>query len=413
MLAVCQPAVPAYAALKSVLQITIGPSPLIVDLNFAANTFTGCASLTSCLTVTRTTAETCKDASGNITYQTSGNACITSGGLQIWASATNLELQSAMASTWTTGGTTSAINATPPDGVANTATTLTDNSGNTGHSFTAPVFTAVSGTTYTVSCFIQAGTLGFAQISQGNGIMSGNGAVNVNLSTGATATVGSNITSFGSEAYVNGWWRVWSRWAATASTTGSIFISMVTSNAAARAQAYVGSGSTIQLWGCQVEANTVMTPYIPTTTASVARNTDNIAVASASLLETTLNAATGTIVVNTNSQSPFLSAAAATIVDANGTIFLGKTTTNTLTTAVGASLSTATTGTWTGANDSGLAWDGTGGTLQLNAGTKATDAQARTPATTFHLGSTSGSSAVFQGSITRLRAYNDKEATPQ
>ncbi len=94
-------------------------------------------------------------------------------------------------------------------------------------------------------------------------------------------------------------------------------------------------------------------------------------------------------------------------------MLLGKTTGNLGTTSVGATLSTGNTGTWTGANDLGLAWDATGGIIQLNAGTVATDATARTPASTFHVGSTSGSSAFFNGYITRLTGYNTKLAFPQ
>ncbi len=409
-------AVPAYAALKSVLQITIG-SALVVDLNFASNTATGCSDLTtSCLTVTRTTAETCTDASGTITYQTSGNACITTAGLAVWPASTNLQTHSALDSGWTLSNATAAINVTPPDGNANTGTTLTDNNTSGSHNDSGPTITVVNGTLYISSCYFHDGTssgLGFAQIAMANAINSANSGANINLTTGAVANIAS-ATGIATNAG-NGWWRLAVRWAATANASGAVSVVMVTSNAATRFLSYVGTNSTIQVWGCQTEAQSnFVTPYIPTTTATVTRNADNIAVASASLLETTLNAATGTVVANVQQvNTHFGSEVASTVIDSNGTIFLGKTSTNTLTTAVGASLSTATTATWTNATDAGLAWDASGGTLQLQAGTKATDAQARTPATTFHLGSTSGSSAFFFGNITRLRAYNDKEATPQ
>ncbi len=389
---------------------------LIVDLNFASNTFTGCASLTSCLSVTRTTAETCKSSAGAITYQTSGNACITTAGLAVWQASTNILIHSAQDSGWTQNTLASAnLDATPPDGVANTATTMTDNSTNLAHYYQSPNVTVVSGTTYVSSCFVNPGTLGFVQLTQANGIQSSNGYANFNLTTGAVTVGGVGNTALAAEAYSGGWWRVATRWNASASASGGIFVAMAQSAAATRLLAYVGSGSTIQVWGCQVEASLYQTPYIPTTTASVTRNIDNIAVAGSSLLETTLNAATGTIVANTSAEEGRLAVAAtaATIVDSNGTVFLGKTTTQTGTTAVGATLSTATTGTWTGTNDLGLAWDAAGGVIQLNSGTQATDATARTPATTFHLGATSGATAPFNGYITRLRAYDDKETTPQ
>jgi hypothetical protein len=140
----------------------------------------------------------------------------------------------------------------------------------------------------------------------------------------------------------------------------------------------------------------------------VTRSADNI-LASGSLAAL-LARSTATIVAKTNSS---IQSVAATLVDTNGTVLLGKTAGNLGTTAVGATLSAGNTGTWTAVNDLGLAWDGTGGIIQLNAGTVATDATARTPSAPFHLGSTNGSSAFFNGYITRLIGLNAKVASPQ
>lgn len=57
---------------------------------------------------------------------------------------------------------------------------------------------------------------------------------------------------------------------------------------------------------------------------------------------------------------------------------------------------TLNTGTWTGVNDLGLSWNASGGIIQLNGGTVATDSTARTPSATFHLGASNGSSFFFR-----------------
>jgi hypothetical protein len=57
-----------------------------------------------------------------------------------------------------------------------------------------------------------------------------------------------------------------------------------------------------------------------------------------------------------------------------------------------------------------LAWDASGGQIQLAYGTVATDAQARIPASTFHIGSTSGSSAFWNGYIQSIAVYPTKLA---
>lgn len=406
---------PASAALRSVLQVTTsGGTVPTVQLNFGGGSSIGCTTLTSCLTVTRATQETCTDVSGNITYAANNVACTTTGGLQVYPAATNLLLHSPPDGTnWTLTNVTQATNATPPDGNASTAETLTDNNTNGQHA-TNPIATisVTSGTNYTLSCFVKGGTLGFAQITGNVGIFSGLGAVNINLSTGVTANIGSNILSSGAIAYTNGWWRVYIQEAATATSTGSLIFNMVTSNAATRNLSYVGTNSTIQLWGCQVETSPatgpIISPYIPTTTATVTRNADNIA--TTSTLSTTLNSATGTVVANTTNGVQSL---IGTIVDSNGTTLLGKTAGNVCTTALGAALSTANTGTWTGSNDCGLAWNASGGVVQLNGGSTASDAQARTPSATGFIGSTSGTSNFLGGNIAILSVYNTKLASPQ
>jgi hypothetical protein len=120
-----------------------------------------------------------------------------------------------------------------------------------------------------------------------------------------------------------------------------------------------------------------------------------------------LNASVGTVAVATTQSQASL---AGTLVDANGSILLGKTAGNAATTNITAGLTTGNTATWTGALKSAIAWDGTGRSLVLNNGTVATDATAMTPGTTLHVGSTSGSSAFLNGYVSKLGAWNSRQS---
>src|SRR6202044_3848146 len=116
---------------------------------------------------------------------------------------------------------------------------------------------------------------------------------------------------------------------------------------------------------------------------------------------TALASATGTVVVGANAAQ---AATLATLVDSNGTTLLGYTAANNANTSVGASLTSSNTATLTGANDIGLAWNSSGGNLNLN-GASTTDATARTPSAPFYLGATGGASNSCNCDITRLTIY--------
>lgn len=382
---------------------------LVVDLNWGAGTSLGtsaCSSLTSCLSVTRASSETCTDASGNITYASSNTACATTGGLQVIGSVTNLLIHSAQDSGWTTANTSASINATPPDGNANTGTTLTEDTSANVHSDTSPTFSVSSGTTYNLSCYFKAGTRGFAQISAGATGFSTPPWTNINLSTGA---VGGGSGSATTTTLANGWYRINVSASATSNTSSATIIVMgATSLADAHLSSYTGTSLTILFWGCQ--ASTANSVYVPTTTATVTKAGDNIS--ATGNLATALAVSTGTVIVNANSAC---GNTVCTLIDANGTNLLQKNTPNpgACRTLVGATLATGNTVASGATIDCGLAWDASGGRIQLNAGTVATDATARTPAGTFFLGSTSGSTNLLGSNITHLRVYKVKLSSPQ
>ena len=85
---------------------------------------------------------------------------------------------------------------------------------------------------------------------------------------GVSAPTSSSIVSVG-----NGWYRCQMTWTAVAEATNIRFAL----NNGTTADSYGGTaGNGLSLWGAQLEQATFASSYIPTTTVSVARNTDNL-----------------------------------------------------------------------------------------------------------------------------------------
>lgn len=389
------------------------PNTPTVDLNLAAGTATGCAAISACLTNTNSTGGYCTDSGGVLHLIGANTLRVCSGsGLLTEEGRTNLLLQSqALATTpWTISVGSMANNAlSAPDGTT-TASSLTDTGATTVFQVSQTAAAGVSSTSV-LSVYLKSGSQSWGVIQANNNGASAAAVAYFQLTGSGTLgsitnLVGSGaITSSSITALANGWYRC----SVTVGSlgAGTIFIGPASSN---NGRSYTGTSSiAIYTWGAQFEAGvTFPTSYFPTTLALASRSADNIAVSG--VLATTLGGSTGTVVANTSGSQQSL---AGTIVDANGVILTGKTLGNAGTTSVGAALSTANTGTWTGSNDLGLAWDASGGAIQLNGGSVATDSTARTPSATFHIGSTGGSSAFFDGYLTRLRAYTSKLASPQ
>ena len=173
---------------------------------------------------------------------------------------TNLALQSeAMAtSPWgVTNGSVTANAALRPDSAATTAERITDNGTNGQHYISQSVTGLTVGQVYTASCYLKAGTLGFAYVQLGTSY------VNVNLSNGAAdgSSGGATyqITSVGS-----GWYRVSVQ--RTAAATSENFIIGVYQ--ASGTTSYTGAFKYLYAWGAQVELGSLAGDYQVTTTAS-------------------------------------------------------------------------------------------------------------------------------------------------
>src|SRR6185503_19314257 len=114
----------------------------------------------------------------------------------------------------------------------------------------------------------------------------GNSGFNFQPSTG---TIGSSLTGTQSAVAVrqllNGWWRIWFNFTATATTSSTMAVNFVSNSNSTSAPSYAGNGtSKIAVWGFQFEsAGAGVTSYIPTTTAAVTRSADNLALPLASV----------------------------------------------------------------------------------------------------------------------------------
>jgi len=237
-------------------------------------------------TVTRNTTATRFNSAGLIESVASGIPRLdyyTSGGtagcpaLLVEPSGTNLALQSEAwnVSPWaaTSGGQGSTVSGnvtTSPDGTTNADKLI--EAAVTGTHFCLQSITLTSGTTYTTSFFAKA-----SETTLGRFRMSGSGAywdIDFNLTAG-TVTGGTNpfIQNYG-----NGWYRIGGTF--TANQASNNFI--LSLRDASGNTSYTGNGTNgFFVWGAQLEAGSVATSYIPTTTAAVTRNADVISVSGA------------------------------------------------------------------------------------------------------------------------------------
>ncbi len=382
------------------------PAGAIVAVNGQTNqawiSGTGTVALNTQLTVTRAATETCQGTT--TAYQAIANqGCTSNNGLAIWGSYTNYLQQSTDMSNaawiaYTTGAgslTRAGNSVVAPDGTT-TATKVT-----MGRS------TSVENAQYIENSWQNTAT----------GVYS----AGIWLKADGSGDVGRKVTLHFFDAAVARDFNFTLTASWTYFTAQNFSMDSCTSHSGSSCQFGIGfssnggSGNTntgttnFDVWGGEVNTGPVAFPYIPTTSASVTSTADNIAVATGSALETALSGVASTVFVNTfgaiNGSTP------ATILDSNGTVWLGQANSAKLTTALGSALSTSGSANWSLAQAPALARDGSGRTMSLGrTSVWAKDAQATSVATPIHLGSTSGSSAFFNGYVQLIVAYNSRLA---
>ena len=251
--------------------------------------------LDSRITFTRASTATYFDVNGLI--QTAGNNVPRFGydpithaarGLFIEEGRTNRFLQSGdfTNASWTKSNCTLAAGISGPNG-ATTGSGIIGNTGATGSILQS--ITAIASTTYTMSCFVKAGTQTTVQILMSGTWFTGGlnrvGTYNLTAGTSTPSGVGatSSIVSIG-----NGWYRI--------SLSATPDLAVAASHQIVRANAS-GDGVSVLFYafGAQIEAGAFVTSYIPTTTATVARAIETTTMS----LDPWFNAATGTISIDT------------------------------------------------------------------------------------------------------------------
>ena len=221
-------------------------------------------------------------------------------GLLVEEARTNLFLQSnQFDTTWTnTSSSETAASGTAPDGT-NTAWELKDTLDiiATSHIISQSI-SFVSGTTYTASVWMKAGTLsqgGLTFPSTAFGTVIAN---RVNLSTGAVLASSAGLTT-SVTAFPNDWYRITATATATATANASLQIRPMNGGIS-----YIGTGTgTILIWGAQMEAAAFPTTYIPTTTATVTRAAD-VASITGSNFSSWYNQTEGTVFANVTLTRP-------------------------------------------------------------------------------------------------------------
>lgn len=190
-------------------------------------------------------------------------------------SATNLmlyseQLNNGVWGTWQCSVTSNAIMA--PDGTM-TGDKIVENTSTNSHN-TNQSLSVTSGTTYTFSVFVKAGerTKAAVNLNENYGAFPAT-SILVDLFAGTVSVLTGSPISYGIIHIGNGWYRVWVSQTASATVLGVPSVGTYTTSGV-----YTGDGTSgIYAWGGQLEANSTVSSYIQTTSATVTRSAGVVA----------------------------------------------------------------------------------------------------------------------------------------
>jgi hypothetical protein len=165
--------------------------------------------------------------------------------------------------------------------------------------------------------------------------------------------------------------------------------------------------ATFDVWGTELNAGGYV---FPTQANSSVTGVDNIAVQAGSALETALTGPASSIIMNSSlgvSSSP-TTPVTATLVDSNGVTLLGEASDNTLVTNLGLTARTSNVGVWSGPVVEGYSRDSSGRSLAMNSLIVYHDLQQTVVGKPLYLGSTLGSSNFFTGYLGTMNVFNTR-----
>lgn len=414
-----------FSGCPSAVKIANAPCPTVAILpsqNQGWVAGQGYVPLSSLLSITRASNETVTWNDGHLSYVSAGQLALSDLGLAVWEGRTNLGLYSQgafnNATYWSMQDTSISDNSTTAPDNTTTASTFTDNSTNAGHALyqTGGTYSAIA---YTASVFVKAGTGRYISLRGDQASGSLRPWITFDTQTN-TIAANSAVTSYGSAAYINGWYRIWLTWTNVAETGTFLIASSNVSSAPSTStifgNAYSGSGSTWQIWGAQVEAGSFPSWYKPTTTVAVAGAADNITAAGALLAA--LEGANGSAVFK-SSGTLNTSVNARLVQYAGGYFYSTGNTSGASTTSMllrdgqsgNADDITATLGSGanTGLFRAAFGWGGGTASNVANAGAVATGTNNRADATgTITIGDNGTGTRELDGNFQRLVIFNSK-----